>query len=349
MVATLDIALRSAGIGVLVMLALALARALGNTWVGRLGAAFAASVACHLACPWLVAPAGSIDAAALPVIVGCMAAPGLLWLFAAALFDDAFRPRMVHAAALALLVLAGLWSRAGTGPLHSALPFHLLSLACLAGALIRTVAGRDADLLASRRRFRIVLAGGIAAYALVVVAVETHQRGDAVPHALSATHALAVLLLTGAAALALLRPRTELLWTAPPPPPAPASEVEPALVDRLLTAVDRDGIHRTEGLTIAQLAVSLGVAEHRLRRQINSALGYRNFNDFLNHFRVRDAAAALADPARAGDPVLTIAHEVGYQSVGPFNRAFKAQTGLTPTEYRRAHLAGRAGAAPAPD
>jgi AraC-like DNA-binding protein len=38
--------------------------------------------------------------------------------------------------------------------------------------------------------------------------------------------------------------------------------------------------------------------------------------------------------------VLSIALEAGFQSIGPFNRAFKAATGLTPTEFRgRAPLA----------
>ncbi len=34
-------------------------------------------------------------------------------------------------------------------------------------------------------------------------------------------------------------------------------------------------------------------------------------------------------------PVLTIALDTGFGSIGPFNRAFKAHTGMTPTEYRR--------------
>jgi AraC-like DNA-binding protein len=33
--------------------------------------------------------------------------------------------------------------------------------------------------------------------------------------------------------------------------------------------------------------------------------------------------------------VLTIALEVGYGSIGPFNRAFKERFGVTPTAYRR--------------
>jgi len=34
-------------------------------------------------------------------------------------------------------------------------------------------------------------------------------------------------------------------------------------------------------------------------------------------------------------PVITIAMDAGFQSLGPFNRAFKETTGVTPTEYRR--------------
>jgi AraC-like DNA-binding protein len=37
--------------------------------------------------------------------------------------------------------------------------------------------------------------------------------------------------------------------------------------------------------------------------------------------------------------VLTIALAAGFQSIGPFNRAFKAATGQTPTEFRRRNLA----------
>jgi AraC-like DNA-binding protein len=36
--------------------------------------------------------------------------------------------------------------------------------------------------------------------------------------------------------------------------------------------------------------------------------------------------------------VLTIALDAGFSSLGPFNRAFKAETGVTPSEYRRQAL-----------
>jgi AraC-like DNA-binding protein len=96
--------------------------------------------------------------------------------------------------------------------------------------------------------------------------------------------------------------------------------------------------YRQEGLTIAALAGKLELPEYRLRQLINEGLGYRNFNAFLNHYRLEDAKAALADPSQREVPILTIAMDAGFQSIGPFNRAFKADTGATPTEFRRTAL-----------
>jgi AraC-like DNA-binding protein len=44
-------------------------------------------------------------------------------------------------------------------------------------------------------------------------------------------------------------------------------------------------------------------------------------------------------------PILTIALDAGFQSIGPFNRAFKAETGMTPSEFRRTRLAAYCAAA----
>ena len=104
-----------------------------------------------------------------------------------------------------------------------------------------------------------------------------------------------------------------------------------------LMAVDR--AYRSEDLSIASLAARLAVPEYRLRRLINQRLGHRNFNAFVNGFRLAEAMAALADPGKRDLPILTIALTAGFQSIGPFNRAFKLATGLTPTEFRKQKLA----------
>ncbi len=44
--------------------------------------------------------------------------------------------------------------------------------------------------------------------------------------------------------------------------------------------------------------------------------------------------------------MLTIALDAGFQSVGPFNRAFRAATDLTPTEFRRLAVANNGSSPP---
>jgi AraC-like DNA-binding protein len=98
----------------------------------------------------------------------------------------------------------------------------------------------------------------------------------------------------------------------------------------------RDGlIYREAGLTIAGLAKQLGVPEYRLRAFIHKQLGFRNFNAMLHQYRIEDACEALADPENSSVPVLTIALSVGYQSITPFNNAFRQLKGVTPSEYRK--------------
>ncbi len=103
---------------------------------------------------------------------------------------------------------------------------------------------------------------------------------------------------------------------------------------------------RREGLTIGSLAEEVGVPEHRLRRLINDHLGHRNFAAFVNVYRIGAAKQRLADPATARTPISAIVFELGFASLGPFNRAFKEATGQTPSEWRKAQLGG---AAPIPE
>ena len=95
-----------------------------------------------------------------------------------------------------------------------------------------------------------------------------------------------------------------------------------------------EGAYRQEGLSIRGLADRVGTQEHKLRQMINAELGFKNFNAFLHHYRIREAQRALTDPARAHLGVAQIAYEVGYRSLGTFNKAFKDVTGRTPTEIR---------------
>jgi AraC-like DNA-binding protein len=123
--------------------------------------------------------------------------------------------------------------------------------------------------------------------------------------------------------------------------PIREDEADAGSLARLNDLMEREQVWRQEGLTIGKLADQVGVPEYRLRRLINKALGHRNFAAYLNGYRIEAARATLSDPAKRRLPVLTIALDLGFGSIGPFNRTFKDATGMTPTEFRRAHLGGR--------
>jgi AraC-like DNA-binding protein len=110
-----------------------------------------------------------------------------------------------------------------------------------------------------------------------------------------------------------------------------------AAVAALERAILVDRIYRQEGLSIGRLAQLQGLPEYKLRRLINQHLRYRNFADFLNQYRAADAKQALGDPSQDKVPILTIALDAGFASLGPFNRAFTAAVGMTPSAYRRGH------------
>lgn len=107
------------------------------------------------------------------------------------------------------------------------------------------------------------------------------------------------------------------------------------LLGQLISAMETDKVYREAGLTIRDLAERLNTPEHRLRVLINQGLGYRNFSAFLNSYRIDAIKAEFADPEKARIPVLTLAMDVGYNSLAPFNRAFRAMEGMTPTAYRQ--------------
>jgi AraC-like DNA-binding protein len=115
-------------------------------------------------------------------------------------------------------------------------------------------------------------------------------------------------------------------------------EQEAALSEALRELMEEQRVYRQQGLSIGDLGARLGTPEYRLRRLIHRRLGHRNFSSFINGYRLAEARSALADPTQARVPILTIALDAGFQSLAPFNRAFKAATGMTPSDYRRGCL-----------
>lgn len=88
------------------------------------------------------------------------------------------------------------------------------------------------------------------------------------------------------------------------------------------------------GLTLASLAEALIITPHELSRIINQGVG-KNFNDFINEYRVNDVIQKIQNSSFARLTLLGIAYESGFNSKSTFNRTFKQFTHQTPAEYRK--------------
>lgn len=295
---------------------------------------------------------------ALVTLALCTSGTAWLWLAARGLFDDRFALTAPLLAAPIALMLIGLVENvpqlnaalAGLPRPESGVLEHLHALAMLgftAAALWEVARGWRDDLVEPRRAVRRWAALGIGVYAAVALVVELAVRGRPVGALLPALHVLGIG--SVALALALLVARrslgTILGLPSEPETPIPAADGPAAPVadrptaapspamTRLIRAMTEEQAYRREGLTLAELARTLDIGEAALRRQINQELGYRNFNDFLHHYRLQEASQRLTSEDL---PILSIALECGYGSIGPFNRAFRQRFGMTPTEYRAA-------------
>lgn len=86
-------------------------------------------------------------------------------------------------------------------------------------------------------------------------------------------------------------------------------------------------------ITLNDLAKNLGVNSAVLSYAINSGFG-RNFNDFINEFRINEVKAKLQKGEAKSLTLLGIALDSGFNSKATFNRAFKKITGTSPKEFQ---------------
>jgi putative ABC transport system permease protein len=85
-------------------------------------------------------------------------------------------------------------------------------------------------------------------------------------------------------------------------------------------------------LSLSSLAEKLDLHPHELSRIINTVLK-KNFNDFINEYRVQEVIQKMQEPAYSHLTLLGIAFTAGFNSKSTFNRVFREMTGKSPAEY----------------
>ncbi|THD51291.1 helix-turn-helix domain-containing protein [Phenylobacterium sp.] len=311
----------------------------------------AAPLLCLSVAAWLVTEAtalwNAVDHPA-PLMLMAMPSAGLFWLFILVVFEDR-RVTPLTLAPTAVLLITGVL-RCYIAPPPIAVGIWAASNA-FSGLLALHAAfviarGWRGDLVEGRRRLRALLLGSAALFSVLEVSLALVNWVDPLGSWMrfsvgEAYGGLIMAAICVGSAILFLQARPEVLGA--PRRATVGGDARQDAADRLL--IQRlDGVMtaegwRREGLTIGALAAELDCPEHRLRRLINHRLGHRNFADFLNAHRIEAAKHRLADPGEARTAVAVIAFDLGYGSLGPFNRAFRAATGETPTAWRREAIA----------
>lgn len=265
------------------------------------------------------------------------------WILSLTLFQDDFRFGRKHLVILFLkfsVSIFSLWRHTDldlfrpyeSNVIPPLLPSMLFSLALVSHSMLVAVEHRNSDLVEERIRLRpyfILMTGSLLSLGvigfLILKPLGYGELSDFLVASLNVI--ICVSFITGVMEIPdIYFPDKKIARSYP---------IDPEAKEKILRAFEIDRIHRTEGLTLRGLALAIGIQEYRLRRQINGGMGFRNFNDLLNRYRIQDACEMLTDPGETDTPVIRIAMNVGYPSPGPFNRAFRAIVGTTPTEYRR--------------
>jgi AraC-like DNA-binding protein len=279
-------------------------------------------------------PLGHVGA----LIAGYAAA--FLWWFCLASFDPTFRPRGgVLAAGLAWIAIAsadrGLLGPAveGKGLSWLLIALGLSMIGYLAWRLVRD---REGDLVEESRRARVLVVVLLAGQLLADFLVDLVMGLDWGPPAFTIVQNTVFLAFGAWLALRLLPVSPPLATPAPVVSPAapPASGDEVRLAERLRVLVEVERVHLEPDLTFADFARRMGAPEKTVRAFINHRLGHDHFRAFLNAPRVAEARRRLADPAHAGDKLITIALDSGFASLASFNRAFQAIEGRPPSAFR---------------
>jgi AraC-like DNA-binding protein len=347
----LETAIRLIVIGQDLLIALILMLGRGRRNIRYAGAALLLGVAAYLYMSSRVL--GVFDSPFIALVsFFAIAVPYSIWAFARALFEAPMprRPVVVFFLLIGmaswLVFLGGSLVGASASQVTDVVR-HVASLFVVINALWFTVGGRFDDLLEARRRFRIIFVVLVSAQILAVVIAELVLGSTQPPGWVSLLNVIVIGVLTLTLGVPFLQLRPD-LFERIGEPSVPAHEFSKAalsaadkvLLDRLTASMAVD-FYRTPNLTIRNLAAELNCPEHQLRRVINGHLGFRNFSTFLNGYRIEEAKTMLGQPENAKTPILLIALDLGYGSLGPFNRAFKAATGMTPTAYREQAILGK--------
>ena len=276
-----------------------------------------------------------IEALRLPIGLVAAVIPGLAWA--------AYRALSGRGAAWAFGPVAVTWAAMLGWQDAVDLLIPLLYLGFGLMILIPVLHDRDAlpltpigDARQTRRAMGLIGATLIASAATDAFIVYDFVRnaGQTSGHLISIVQTGFVMIMGLAAAFGRSTP--EEAEAAPLPDPADQSD-HAQVLSRIEELFAREGLHRSEDLTLRRLSRRLSLPDRRISEAVNRLRGV-NLSQFVNEHRIRDACVLLQDTDQS---ILQIALAVGFASKSNFNREFQRVIGQTPSGWRMGQRASR--------
>ena len=283
----------------------------------------------------------ALGPAAIPLKFLAILSPAFFWLFIMALFDDEFAFRPWMATPPAIIAVLFLVCIPFPGLEHaSKLGRVAVVLGLMVHVLRMTHRNLRDDLVAARRQLTSIIAFLVPLICIAIGLIEVYELFDLRNTLASPAIASVLFVVSGIFGFGIagirksLFPRPVVIAPQPNSANSAADRLDLARLQKLMG----EGVYLNSGLTIGELANRMNLPEHRLRRLINKGLGYRNFAAFINDHRIEEAKRRLSAPETAHEQITSIAFDLGYSSLAPFNRAFRERIGMSPSQFRETTL-----------
>ena len=95
-----------------------------------------------------------------------------------------------------------------------------------------------------------------------------------------------------------------------------------------------DKLYLESDLSLSKLSKLIGQSTQKISSVINQ-YAKRNFNDFINYYRIQEAKKMLSDSENEKFTISSIAFDTGFSSLSSFNSAFKKFEEMTPSSFRK--------------
>ncbi|MDO5978327.1 helix-turn-helix domain-containing protein [Flavivirga spongiicola] len=104
------------------------------------------------------------------------------------------------------------------------------------------------------------------------------------------------------------------------------------LKENLIKLFVEDKVYKENNINLEVLSKRLNTTRHNTSQIINEHFNI-NFFELINKFRIKEAICILKEDIHGSLNIIDIAYEVGYNNKVTFNKAFKKETSLTPSEF----------------